>query len=137
MLSTTLSAKRPIPTKTPYWTEPEMKAIVVLLTDETLIVKRTAADKKQSVERIHIVMLKPALSFGALNKTNMKFRTPKTTARYKSRIAIISIPAGAPIKPDETRFISEPQLRDKRVFKVKSTKVILTESAYTKGRLIL
>ena len=111
--------------------------MVVLATVETQRVKKTAATAKQRVERTHIVILKPALSLGALKRTNIKFKTPKTTARYKSRIAIISIPAGAPMKPEEISFISEPQLSDKRVFKVKSTKVILTESAYTKGRLIL
>lgn len=55
--------------------------IVVLPTVETQSVKRTAAIVKQSVERTHIVMLNPALSFGALMRTNIKFKTPKTTAR--------------------------------------------------------
>ena len=58
-----------------------MKVIVVLPTVETQSVKRTAAIVKQSVERTHIVMLNPALSFGALMRTNIKFKTPKTTAR--------------------------------------------------------
>ena len=114
-----------------------MKAIVVLPTIETPIVKRIAATAKQIVESTHIVMLKPALSFGALKRTKIKLRTPKTTARYRSKIAIISIPVGAPIKPDETRLIREPQLSDSRVFNVKSTKVILTDSAKTNGSLML
>ena len=55
--------------------------MVVLPTVETEMVKRTAAKAKQSVERTHIVILKPALSFGALKRTKTKFKTPKTTAR--------------------------------------------------------
>ena len=58
-----------------------MKAMVVLPTVETQSVKSTAAKVKQIVESTHIVMLKPAFNFGALIKTKMKFRTPKTTAR--------------------------------------------------------
>ena len=81
VFSTTLSEKRPIPTNIPYWTEPEIKAIVVFPTVETQSVKRIAATAKQIVESTHIVMLNPALSFGALKRTKMKFKTPKTTAR--------------------------------------------------------
>ena len=114
-----------------------MKQAVESETIEVAIVKKTPGKIKHKSERTHKTIFAPALSEGAFISTKIKLRTPKTTARYKSRIAIISIPAGAPIKPEEIRLISEPQLSDKRVFKVKSTKVILTESAYTKGRLIL
>lgn len=81
VLRTTLRVKRAIPTKIPYCTEPEIKAIVVPATAETERVKRTADEAKQIVERTHIVMLKPAFSLGALKRTKIKFRTPKTTAR--------------------------------------------------------
>ena len=46
-LRITLRLKRAIPTKIPYWTEPEIKAIVVLPTVETETVKRIAAKAKQ------------------------------------------------------------------------------------------
>ena len=80
-LSTVLRAKRPTPTSIPYWTEPEMKAILVLSASDTLTVKRIPAQAKQRVESTHRVILEPALSLGAFANTSIKFRTPKTMAR--------------------------------------------------------
>lgn len=81
VFKTTLSVKRAMPTKIPYWTEPLMYSTDVPATCETHNVNRIAADVKHKVERTHIVILKPALSLGALIKTKIKFKTPKTTAR--------------------------------------------------------
>ena len=52
-------------------------------------------------------------------------------------IEVNNIPVEAPTKLDVTRLAREPQLSDSNVLRVKSTKVIFTESAYTKGRFIL
>ena len=124
-----------MPTNIPNCREPFITETVVELTTETDIIKRIAAKMKQRSEPAHIVILKPALSFGALTRTKMKLRTPKTTARYKRRIEMKRKANGAPKKSDEVSPIREPQLSLRRVLRVKSTRVNFSSPARVNGRL--
>ena len=110
---------------------------VVLPTAPKQSVKSIAATAKQSVEPMHIVILKPALSFDALRRINTKFKTPKTTARYNSKIATKSIAKAPPRKSEDTRPINDPQFIDNKEFKVKSRRVRFVDEPETKGSVIV
>ena len=109
----------------------------VLPTAPKQSVKSIAATVKQRVEPMHIVILKPALSFAALRRINTKFKTPKTTARYKSKIAAKSIAKAPPRKSDDTRPINDPQFIDNNELRVKSTRERFVDESETKGSVIV
>ena len=110
-----------------------MKAIVVEPTLFTASAKRIPAKAKQSVEPTQRTTFDAALSEGAFIRTKRKFNTPNTTARYNKRIAIIINNTGEPMVWLEAIPKRPPQFKDKRVFNVKSKRVILVKLPSTKG----
>lgn len=116
-------AKSPMPIKAPYCKPPSMKSTVVAFILDMLTVNNIADKRKQAVEDKHIAMLTFALSFDAFKSIKTKLRTPKTTARYVSKIAQISNRIGVPKKSKDTSFKMLPQFNDNRVFIEKPSKV--------------
>ena len=110
-----------------------MNTTVVLLSIDIAKVKSIPATIKQRSEPIHRMTLPVALSLDALSRTNRKFNTPKTTAKYNNNIASIMNNTGVPIADDAVSFISEPQLRVRSVLSVKSRSVIFCGAESTNG----
>ena len=110
-----------------------MKQAVESETIEVAIVKKTPGKIKHKSERTHKTIFAPALSEGAFISTKIKLRTPKTTARYSNNTESNNSKNAGPKVSAPARLIREPQFNERRVLRVKSSKVRFAPSILTKG----
>lgn len=99
-------------------------------------VKNIPGKMKQRSDNKQSTMFAPAFKDGAFNKTKIKFKTPKTTAKYSRNTDSISRREAIPRLSAVARLISEPQLSVRNLFNVKSSKVKLSPERVKKGSVI-